>query len=78
MLTTLGSRATVEECAWNQLWAATAPKERGTREVVSGIFHEPVGIAGVLTAAAKNDESASELWEWTQRELARQGFEKLV
>lgn len=78
MLTTLGSRVTVEECAWNQLWAATAPKGKGKREVVSGTFYEPVGIAGDLTAAAKDDKLASELWDWTQCELKKQGFDVAV
>lgn len=74
-LSTLGSRVPVEQCAWNQLWAATAPKGNGVREVVSGTYYEPVGIAGGLTVAAGNDDLASELWEWTQKELMKQGFE---
>jgi NAD(P)-dependent dehydrogenase (short-subunit alcohol dehydrogenase family) len=74
-LSTLGSRVPVEQCAWNQLWAATAPKGHSVREVVSGTYYEPVGVAVELTVAAKNDELASGLWEWTQKELAKQGFE---
>jgi hypothetical protein len=66
------------QCAWNQLWAATAPKRHSVREVISGTYYEPVGVAGELTAAAKNDELANELWEWTQKELTKQGFEVAI
>jgi retinol dehydrogenase-12 len=48
------------------------------REVVSGTYYEPVGIAGELTVAAGNDDLAGELWEWTQKELMKQGFEVAI
>jgi NAD(P)-dependent dehydrogenase (short-subunit alcohol dehydrogenase family) len=73
-LTTWGNRVPVEQCVWNQLWAAVAPTGQGVREVVSGTYYEPVGVAGELTAAAKSDDLASELWEWTQEELRKHGF----
>lgn len=78
LLSTWWSRVSVEECAWNQLWAATAPKGEREREVVSGVYYEPVGKAGDLTVAAKDDDLASELWEWTQKELEKQGFDVAV
>jgi retinol dehydrogenase-12 len=55
--------ASVEEGAKNQLWAATS------REVVSGEFYFPVGVAGKGTGQAKNKELARKLWEWTEKEL---------
>lgn len=69
-LTTFGTRVPVEQCVWNQLWAATA--ERG--EVRNGAFYEPVGVLGGLTRAAGDEGLAVELWEWTQRELERNGI----
>jgi hypothetical protein len=62
----------------HKLWAATAPKGDGTKEVVSGIYYEPVGTAGGLTMAAMNADLASELWDWTQKELMKQGFEVAI
>lgn len=78
LLSTSGSRVSVEDCAWNQLWAATAPQGKGAREVMSGKYYEPVGMAGDLTATAKDDDLAGELWEWTQSELNKHGFEVAV
>lgn len=72
--TTLTSTVPAEQCAWNQQWAAVAPKGTGEREVVSGTFYEPVGIKGDLTKAAGDDGLAKELWEWTQKELEAFGI----
>jgi NAD(P)-dependent dehydrogenase (short-subunit alcohol dehydrogenase family) len=72
--TTLGIKVPAEQCAWNQQWAAAAPKGKGEREVVSGTFYEPVGVKGVLTKAAEDDGLARELWEWTQKELEAFGI----
>lgn len=58
-----------EVCAWNQQWAATAAKGAGEREVQSGVYYEPVGIKGTLTARGKDEELAERLWRWTEREL---------
>jgi hypothetical protein len=60
------------------LWAATAPKGHPVRKVVCGTYYEPVGVAGELTVAAKNDELGNELWEWTQKELVKQGFKVAI
>ncbi|KAM0708189.1 hypothetical protein Q7P35_004839 [Cladosporium inversicolor] len=72
--TTLRIKVPIEECAWNQQWAAVAPKGEGEREVVSGTFYEPVGVKGGLTKAGGDDGLAKELWEWTQKELEAFGI----
>jgi NAD(P)-dependent dehydrogenase (short-subunit alcohol dehydrogenase family) len=68
--TTLSSRMPVEQVAWNQQWAAFAP--RG--EVDSGSYYEPVGVKGELSKPAADDALAEELWEWTQKELSKNGI----
>lgn len=73
-LTTMGIRVPIEQCAWNQQWAATAPKSGGERTVVSGTFYQPVGVEGDLTKAGRNDDLARELWDWTQKELEAAGI----
>lgn len=56
------------EGAYNQLWAATAEKQK----VVNGSFYEPVGVlSGKLDKAAKSEQLAGELWEWTENELKK-------
>lgn len=72
--TTLAIRVPVEECAWNQQWAAVAKLGDGEGEVVNGRFYEPVGIKGGLTKAAGDDALAKELWEWTERQLKEAGI----
>lgn len=72
--TTLRIKVPIEQCAWNQQWAAVAPKGTGEREVVSGTFYEPVGVKGGLTKAGGDDGLAKELWEWTQKELEAFGI----
>jgi hypothetical protein len=72
--TTLTTRIPVEQCAWNQQWAAVAPRGNGEREVVSGIYYEPVGLKGELGKPAADDALAKELWEWTQDELSGHGI----
>lgn len=73
-VTTLGTMVSVEECAWNQQWAASAPKGNGKGEVLSGTYYEPVGVKGKLTKAGANDGLAKELWEWTEKELEGHGI----
>ena len=72
--TTLRIKVPIEQCAWNQQWAAVAKKGEGGREVVSGVFYEPVGVKGGLTKAGGDDGLARELWEWTQKELEAFGI----
>lgn len=47
----------------NHLWAATSA------DVVSGMYYEPVGMAGNLSAAAKDEGLAERLCEWTDTVL---------
>lgn len=63
-----GKTTPVEQGPYNQLWAATAPKEK----LVNGEYYEPIGEVGARTTKASRDEKlARRLWEWTQGELAR-------
>ncbi|PNP78965.1 hypothetical protein FNYG_07830 [Fusarium nygamai] len=55
----------VAKGARNQLWASV---ENG---VFSGEYYEPVGKHGLATEEGRDDELAEELWEWTERELAK-------
>lgn len=59
---------TPEKCAYNQLWAATAPLGKGERQVESGVFYEPVGLKGELQKSSGDDELGRKLWDWTQKE----------
>jgi NAD(P)-dependent dehydrogenase (short-subunit alcohol dehydrogenase family) len=68
-LTNIGRMLTPEQCAWNQQWAATAPKGTGERQVESGKYYEPVGIKVVPGGQGNNDELATKLWIWTEKEL---------
>ncbi|KAH6985268.1 hypothetical protein EDB80DRAFT_823137 [Ilyonectria destructans] len=54
---------TPQEGARNQLWAASA------KEVVSGVYYVPVGVAGKGSAFLKSEEFGKRLWEWTEKEL---------
>lgn len=58
---------TTDEGAKTQLWAATAPG------VQSGAFYEPIGTMTDRTKNARSQELTDELWEYTERELAKQG-----
>ncbi|EMC94066.1 hypothetical protein BAUCODRAFT_36537 [Baudoinia panamericana UAMH 10762] len=60
---------TPEQCAWNQQWAATAPKGTGERQVESGRYYEPLGVKMTPRFKASNDALAEKLWDWTQTEL---------
>jgi NAD(P)-dependent dehydrogenase (short-subunit alcohol dehydrogenase family) len=60
---------TVEAGAKNQLWGAVG-------EVENGEWYTPVGIKGTTkvrgTDLARDDDLASKLWEWTEKELEGQ------
>lgn len=56
----------VTEGVKNHLWAGTV--EAG--KLANGAYYEPVGKSGTETGAAKNEEKARELWEWTQEVIA--------
>ena len=72
--TTARTNISSEECAFNQQWAATAVKAKGERAVESGVYYEPVGVEGELTKAGADDNLATKLWDWTQKELAEHGI----
>jgi NAD(P)-dependent dehydrogenase (short-subunit alcohol dehydrogenase family) len=55
----------------NQLWAATAPKE----VVRSSYYWTPIGVKSAGSFwMAKNEKNAAELWDWSEKELERQGY----
>lgn len=56
---------TPDRGAKNQLWASVS------KDVVSGEYYTGVGKGGTQSAAAKDDDLARRLWEWTEAELAR-------
>ena len=56
----------VEVAAKHQVWAAT------TRNLKSGEYYEPFGVAGEGRPEGRNDDLAKELWDWTEEELEKQ------
>jgi retinol dehydrogenase-12 len=46
------------------LWAATSP------DVVSGMYYEPVGVPGRLSASAQDEKLLKRLHEWTNDALS--------
>lgn len=63
----------LEEGAWNQLWAAAAPKD----QLQNGGYYKPVGVlssGSYLTGYASNEKMADDLWDWTEEEFKRHGF----
>jgi len=60
----------VHQGAMNQLWAATAPRER----LENGGYYTPVGKLGKQRWAAREGEMGGKLWEYTEAELKRHGY----
>lgn len=60
----------VETGARNQLWAATCRKGK----LVSGGFYKPVGYLCMGGSLAHDAILATDLWEWTEKELEKNGF----
>ena len=60
----------MEVGARNQLWAATCKKG----EVVSSGFYKPIGYLSMGAPLAQDTRLARELWEWTEKELEKNGF----
>jgi hypothetical protein len=58
-------RITLQEGAYNTLWAATSKDE----SLKSGGLYEPVGKVIEGTKLSEDEELERELWEWTQKEL---------
>ena len=59
----------VPDGAKNQLWAATAKKGDGAKEVKGGVYYTPVGVPDQCTNVSKDPELAAKLWDWTEKEL---------
>lgn len=55
----------VEKGARNQLWAATAPKDK----LVNGEYYDPVGKPGMRIPYARDEKLAEKLWDWTEKEI---------
>lgn len=68
-VTSFGRMISAEQCAWNQQWAATAPRGSGAKQVESGRYYEPVGVKTTPRRSGTDDELAEKLWTWTQKEL---------
>ncbi|KAI4717461.1 oxidoreductase [Aureobasidium sp. EXF-10727] len=68
-VTTIGKRSSVDQLAWNGLWAAIAPRGTSKGQVRGGEYYEPVGVRPKLTSHQKNAGLEDELWDWTQEEL---------
>jgi NAD(P)-dependent dehydrogenase (short-subunit alcohol dehydrogenase family) len=56
--------------AYNQLWAATAPRD----QVVNGAYYLPVGKISGGTKCARDEELADKLWNWTEQQFEKHGF----
>ena len=54
----------------NQLWAAAAPKDH----VVSGAYYVPVASKNAGSKYARDEKLASDLWDYTEKELAKHGY----
>ena len=56
--------------AYNQLWAATAPKTALT----NGDYYSPVATMSKPSGYGQDGKMARELWDWTEKELALKGY----
>ncbi|KXT17560.1 hypothetical protein AC579_6179 [Pseudocercospora musae] len=62
-----GLRVPLEQGHWNQVWAATCPKD----QLKNGAYYEPFcRLTEPSTKPANDDHLAKQLWEWTEKELA--------
>lgn len=59
-----GLLKTPAQGALNQLWAAVSGN------VVSGEYYESVGLRGQASPNGVDDELASKVWDWTEKELS--------
>lgn len=57
--------SSVATAAKHQVWAATS------KELTSGEYYEPLGIAGGGRSEGKDSQLAQKLWDWTEAELAK-------
>jgi NAD(P)-dependent dehydrogenase (short-subunit alcohol dehydrogenase family) len=56
--------------AYNQLWAATAPRD----QIVNGAYYLPVGKITGGSSYAKDEELVDKLWDWTEQQFEKHGF----
>ncbi|KAL1800606.1 hypothetical protein ACET3X_000948 [Alternaria dauci] len=55
-----------------QLWSSTAPRDK----VKNGAFYTSAGNGKEFTQAIlSNDKLANELWEWTEKEFVKHGYQ---
>lgn len=71
----------VEEGAYTQLWAATAPiasdETKKGHGVVNGAFYVPIGLRGDEGVKKLNDEvAARKLWEWMEAQFKEHGIQQ--
>ena len=59
---------TPEKGALNQIWAATS------KEPKTGLYYVPVAKEGRGSSYANDEKLARELWDWTEKELAKHGY----
>lgn len=64
----------VEKGAWNQLWAATAPRAL----VHSGKYYLPVMRESKGSSNAQRKDIEEELWAWTEGEFERHEIPKVL
>jgi NAD(P)-dependent dehydrogenase (short-subunit alcohol dehydrogenase family) len=69
-LATIGmQRLSVEEGAYNSLWAATS--KMAARPITSGTCYEPVGKIIELTPQSSDPAETAKFWDWTESALAQ-------
>jgi NAD(P)-dependent dehydrogenase (short-subunit alcohol dehydrogenase family) len=56
--------------AYNQLWAATAPKN----QIRSGAYYLPVGKISGGSSFVRDESLADKLWDWTEQQFEEHGF----
>ncbi|MCJ1337814.1 hypothetical protein MMC09_003098 [Bachmanniomyces sp. S44760] len=68
LIGSFGRRTSIEEGPYNQLWAATSPRNG----IKNGEYYEPIGVVGKRTTKqARNEQLSEQLWDWTQKALGK-------
>ena len=67
-LLTLFVLKTPEKGALTQIWAATS------KEAKTGLYYVPVAKEGRASGYANDEKLGRELWDWTEKELAKHGY----
>lgn len=58
------------EGAYNQLWAAAAPKE----QVANGAYYLPVGKIADGSRHVQDENLVEKLWDWTEEQFSKHGY----